>query len=244
MKIPDWRWIIRWRIAYPIRHGHSYTKYYEIAVRRTLIQLSGKSFWDVGANTGYYTLMLAKNFDRVTAFEPDPTSAVILERKIARHHLTNIRVVPVALADSRGTSRLYIHSRIRKGSIGSSNTLMATPPDARAGVAESNRPATTQSVEVETDTVDDRLGTETVDLMKIDVEGAEFLVLKGARSALREGRISSLLIELHDSKRKDELDALLAEYRYRTKWLDFAMESPTNHVLATRYKSLSRWNLV
>ena len=161
--------------------------------------------------------MLAKNFDRVTAFEPDPTSAVILERKIARHHLTNITVVPVALADSRGTSRLYIHSK---------------------------RPATTQSVEVETDTVDDRLGTETVDLMKIDVEGAEFLVLKGARSALREGRISSLLIELHDSKRKDELDALLAEYRYRTKWLDFAMESPTNHVLATRYKSLSRWNLV
>src|SRR6266705_3357636 len=81
LRIPDWRWIVRWRILYPIRHGHSYMKNYEIAVRRALVHLSGKSFWDVGANTGYYTFMLAKNFDRVTAFEPNPAAADILRRK-------------------------------------------------------------------------------------------------------------------------------------------------------------------
>ncbi len=214
-------------------------KNYEIAVRRALVHLSGKSFWDVGANTGYYTFMLAKNFDRVTAFEPNPAAADILRRKSTVRRLTNIRVVPVALSDSQGTSKLFLHSRIREKSIGSRNTLMTAPVGAGTVLHEPNRSTSPPFVEVETNTVDNILGTEAVDLMKIDVEGAEFLVLRGARDALTDGRIKSLVIELHDWKRKGELDALLTEYRYRTTWLDFAPESPTNHVLAILEKSSS-----
>jgi len=69
--------------------------------------------------------------------------------------------------------------------------------------------------------------------MKIDVEGAEFLVLKGAQRALKEGRIRSLVIELHDWKRKEEMDSLMAENHYATKWLEFAPGSPLSHVQAT-----------
>ncbi len=45
--------------------------------------------------------------------------------------------------------------------------------------------------------------------MKIDVEGAEFMVLCGEKVALSQGRILRLVIELHDSTRKNELESFL-----------------------------------
>ena len=233
LKIPDWKWILKWKLIYPIRHGHSYTSDYEIGVRQTLVPLSGHEFWDVGANTGYYTLMLAKKFQQVRAFEPNPDALNILRRKIAKNHYQNVRIVPVALSDSVGTSRLYLHTEVREKTIGSSNSLIPSLKDVRNKTKEGNEIGDVPFVEVETDTVDNLLGIERVDLMKIDVEGAEFMVLNGAMKALDEGRITNLLIELHNGERKDELDSLLTSRHYRTNWLDYVTTADVSRVFAT-----------
>ncbi len=69
--------------------------------------------------------------------------------------------------------------------------------------------------------------------MKIDVEGAEFLVLNGAKNALEGGRITNLMIELHDEGRKDEMESFLGSRHYSTRWLDYVAGSAVSHVLAT-----------
>ncbi|HZY46538.1 MAG TPA: FkbM family methyltransferase [Candidatus Bathyarchaeia archaeon] len=232
MRTPDWKWILEWKLVYPIRHGHSYTKYYELAVRQAMFSMSGRSFWDVGANTGYYTIPLAAKFDEVTAFEPDSTAIGVLRQKISKAGLGNVKIVPLALSDSAGTSKLYLSTKVRSKSIGSSNSLIAPPKTGKTGAAGEKVSDQVSFVEVKTDTIDHILGHETVDLMKIDVEGAEFLVLMGGRKTLEELRIKNLVVELHDQKRKNELDDLFDANHYVTKWLDFRPENTLSHVLA------------
>ena len=233
MKVPDWRWILKWKLVYPIRHGHSYTSDYEFGVRQALLPLSGQEFWDVGANTGYYTLMLARNFYHIKAFEPNPASITILSRRIAKNHYQNVQIVPVALSDSVGRSRLYLRTEVREKTIGSSNTLIPSPKGAEQQASGGGPTSSVPFIEVETDTVDNILRNSRIDLMKIDVEGAEFLVLNGADKTLDEGRITNLLIELHDAERKDELDSLLTSRRYRTKWIDYVPGAEVSRVFAT-----------
>jgi len=196
------------------------------------LPLSGNEFWDVGANTGYYTFMLAKNFDHVRAFEPNPDALDILSRKIAKNHYQNVRIVPVALSDSVGRSRLYLHTEVREKTIGSRNSLI---PSSKVAVPSNDLKEISSMpfVEVETDTVDNMLGNERVDLMKIDVEGAEFMVLNGAMKTLDEGRITNLMVELHSGDRKDELDSVLTTRHYRTKWFDYAPGADVIRVFAT-----------
>lgn len=233
MKLPDWRWILKWKLIYPIRYGHSYTSDYEIGVRQALLPLSGHEFWDVGANTGYYTLMLAKNFDQVKAFEPNPEAVDILKRKVAKNHHQNVQIIPVALSDSIGKSRLYLHTEVREMTIGSSNSLIHSSKVPGQGSSCVTDPDSSPFVEVQTDTVDNLLRNDRVDLMKIDVEGAEFMVLDGAVKTLEQGRITNLLIELHNERRKDELDSLLGSSHYLTKWLDYVPGANVSRVFAT-----------
>ena len=233
MKIPDWKWILKWKLVYRIRRGHSYARDYELAVRRALTPISGDAFWDVGANTGYYTFMLARNFRHVTAFEPHPTAIEILQRKIVKKRLSNVSLIPVALSDFSGRAKLYLHTEVREKTIGSSNSLISPSNVEGRTIPDESTRAPVHFVEVETDTVDNLLGSKRVSLMKIDVEGAEFLVLGGAKKALEEGRVDYLMIELHDEERKNELDSLLESRNYRTSWLDYAPGSGVSRVLAT-----------
>ena len=57
-----------------------------------------------------------------------------------------------------------------------------------------------------------------VDLIKVDVEGAEWQVLDGTRKVMP--RIKSWIIEIHDINRKQELEDRLSLEGYVTKWLD------------------------
>jgi FkbM family methyltransferase len=181
--------------------------------------------------------MLAKNFSRVTAFEPNPAAVEILRRKIAERRLSNVRLLPIALSDSAGRANLYLHTEVRDRTIGSSNSLIPGSSVKEDGASPRLLPSAIPFVEVETNSVDNLLGNERVALMKIDVEGAEFLVLSGAKKALEEGRITKLMIELHDERRKDELESFLGTRHYRIKWLDYVAGSAVSRVLATIDKS-------
>ncbi|MGK7945457.1 MAG: FkbM family methyltransferase, partial [Microcystaceae cyanobacterium] len=74
-----------------------------------------KSFIDVGANIGYYSL-LASSSSQVLAFEPDPKFAQVLEENLAQ--FSNAQVIQEALFSEPGVMRLSLHN------VGEMNSLM------------------------------------------------------------------------------------------------------------------------
>jgi hypothetical protein len=64
--------------------------------------------------------------------------------------------------------------------------------------------------------------------MKIDVEGGEWRVLKGAEAAMRDGRIITMIIEVHREIWKKQMEQYLEDRQYSTTWID------SDHLLAVR----------
>jgi FkbM family methyltransferase len=151
---------------------------------------SGMTFIDVGANEGLYTVFAARRVGssgRVVAVEPSSRERATLQRNIARNGLENVTVVPAALAAEPGVARLQVAPKLHGGH----NTLGVFAYEGIAAVSS-------EQVVVETlDALAQRLTLDQVDVMKIDVEGAEVKVLQGARALLATSR-PTLLIEANE----------------------------------------------
>lgn len=125
----------------------------------------GATVLDVGANLGLYGLRAARRVGptgRVIAFEADPDNARLLRQSVARNRLDNLVVRAEAVAAAVGSVRLFIRPE-HKG-------------DSELGYLGGDRP----SVEVPATTLDAALvGDQRVDLMKLDIQGAEALAIQG-----------------------------------------------------------------
>ena len=139
-------------------------------------------FWDVGANVGAVSVVAARLGARVVAFEPDPRSRRWLERNLRANHLTKVTVVPDALGDRERTASLYQSDR--------TNTGRSSLDPSRAG-----RGGTVPTRVLRADTFAARHPDLAPTVMKIDVEGAEHLVLRGAVEVLRDGRLHTVIYE-------------------------------------------------
>jgi FkbM family methyltransferase len=145
----------------------------------------GMCVFDVGANIGYYTLLAARavgSSGRVYAFEPEPRNFGLLTRNVAENGLTNVRLVNAAISNRAGVVRLHLD-------------------DANFGAhsfeAGSIATSSGRSVEVETVSldgfVDEARAFEAGVLVKVDVQGAEALVVEGGRRLLALPRITALV---------------------------------------------------
>ena len=140
---------------------------------------------DVGANIGYFTLLLAARCRRVRAFEPHP----LLRRGLTENvellgtARRNVTVDARAVSDRTGIARLSIPAEFSVDPTGAS---LAANADAVA------------VDEVPTVRLDEVLGGTAVGVMKLDVEGHEAAALTGASEALAAGRIRDLLFEEHE----------------------------------------------
>lgn len=142
----------------------------------------GGVFLDVGAHVGHFALRAARDAQLVVAFEPGPYQRAGLEANLAMNGLTNVRVVPKAawdaprmLAFEPGPDGEYARSVVREAEDG---TVEATTLDAEAA----------------------RLAR--VDLIKVDVQGAEARVLEGARRTLARHK-PRVVVEMHDRELGD-----------------------------------------
>ncbi len=150
----------------------------------------GMTVLDVGANEGLYTLFSASRVGpagRVVAFEPSSRERRKLQHNVTRNRLGNVTVVPSAVGSSEGTAALQIASGVHSGH----NTLGALVYDDAPAVGVEHVPVE------RLDAVIDRLGVARVDVIKIDVEGAEMHVLEGARRTLAAQR-PVLMVEAND----------------------------------------------
>lgn len=132
----------------------------------------GMHVLDIGANIGYYTMLSASvvgSSGSVTAIEPNPDSAKMLEASRRANSFDNVLVIQVAAGRELGL--LVLH-----GSYGNVMTS-AAPDDAKALI---------NSTTVPTFRVDDLIPrNKNVDFVKIDVEGAEYNALLGASELIK-----------------------------------------------------------
>jgi FkbM family methyltransferase len=160
----------------------------ETALMRACLE-PGETFVDVGANFGYFTLLGAAATGpggRVIALEPDPRMVAELRSNIALNRLESVNVIGAAASDRSGAITLAGFTEAG-GNWGVST--IARP-------AEGAEPAFTVRA-APLDTLLDEAEVGEVGLVKIDVEGAEALVLAGMGHGLSAGRYRRLLVEFH-----------------------------------------------
>jgi FkbM family methyltransferase len=142
---------------------------------------------DVGANWGYFTLLAAGLVGprgRVLSLEPDPRLYARLTANLQRNDLGHVTACPVAAADQAGTLRLAGFDE-QAGNWGLSRL---TEQPAATTFAVRSCPV---------DALLDELGIGEVELLKMDIEGAEDLALRGMRAGLDRQRYRRILLEVH-----------------------------------------------
>jgi len=155
-------------------------------------------FYDIGAHIGFYSLLASPRVKQVFAFEPDPDNFQVVEEVIARNGLKNASAFSAAVSDSNGHLEFARSMGLRmSGHI--------------AGVGCDGGDSG-ESVRVPTFTLDEFCLTHEIPtFIKIDVEGAEGAVLRGAAHLLR-GHHPMLLVEVHREEYLSEVESLLAGY--------------------------------
>ncbi|MEQ9407211.1 MAG: FkbM family methyltransferase [Fuerstiella sp.] len=162
---------------------------------------------DVGANIGLVSLLLARLVGptgRVHAFEPQPRLARMLAASLQKNGFQNTTLHEIALGDSVGKLQMHV-----PGHNAGAATLVNDRIRSDSG-----------SLYVDVRTLDDVLAADQnsrIRLMKIDVEGYESQVIKGAQSIMRERRPEAVIFELNDGQKnftQNEIVQLLRSYQY------------------------------
>ena len=154
---------------------------YELQVARSMIR-PGMHILDVGSNVGFHALEFARwtgPSGKVDAFEPATENYVVLKRNVAASGLGNVSAYEIAISDRTGETTMYLSSAHRG--------------DHRIVPSAETR----SSIQVRTTTLDERYGTpgQRVDFVKIDAQGAEYLVLAGMRQVFRNNPDLVVVVE-------------------------------------------------
>jgi FkbM family methyltransferase len=147
---------------------------------------------DVGANVGLFTVLGAYRVGdrgRVIAYEPNPQLVGFLRDNVAMNWLGDrVEIVPHAAAASTGVAEMLAPQRFRMMS-----TIHADEDLLGAG----HRTGEIERFEIQTEPLDTRLGRlERIDLIKVDVEGAEEQVFAGMTGILASGVVRRVCFEL------------------------------------------------
>jgi FkbM family methyltransferase len=155
----------------------------DIFVRESLAftpQRPSPRILDCGANIGLATLWFKRRFAeaRITAFEADPTVAAVLRRNLDVNHIKGVDVVEAALWSSAGPVAFHAD--------GADSGAVDDVSDGAPG----------PRIEVPAVRLRDWVSGERIDLLKLDVEGAELEVLRDCADVF--DHVRAILVEVHD----------------------------------------------
>ncbi len=178
---------------------------------------AGDTFVDIGANRGLYSLIAAGivgDKGNVFSFEPNPAVyGMLVENQRSNRLDTYMKAFNLAMAEKNSASiKFYLSKNPNNSGL---STLTPDPELIAAGKLGEDR-----VIEVAAQTFDtfaEKMAINHIDLMKIDAEGAEFLVLQGMEETIRKGVSRALIIE---TKVDHELVSWLNERRYESRILE------------------------
>jgi len=151
---------------------------------RNLIKLEeSEVLIDVGANTGYFAVSLAKKYKKakIIAIEANPETCTILEKNCKLNELSNVKIHNLAVSEKEGKLSLY-QTGIHSGA----NSIYTSDPE------------NSEKITVESTTLDKLLAGKfsSIGWIKIDVEGAELSVLRGSPETLKNTK--KFFVEVHE----------------------------------------------
>ena len=158
----------------------------------------GDVMFDIGANIGLYSIYAASRSVQVVAFEPESQNYALVQQNIFLNGMADrIVCLAVALSDRQGVDRIYV-SRFRAGE---------SMHNFGAALDWQQRPFTPSfeqgSITFSLDAFLEFQPTPFPTHIKIDVDGIEARVIRGAARTLRDERLKSLLIELDGASADD-----------------------------------------
>ena len=172
-------------------HGEiAFTGFYELMLSRRMVADAqrGGFLVDVGANYGYFTLLWlaggAQN--RALGFEASPANHAALRANLARNYCGDrVELLEVAAGKERGTAQFSLGDQGQTGWGGITTEKSAS---------ETVVPVTTLDETIPGDAI--------VDVLKVDVEGADTWVLQGAEKLLKQRRIRQIYYEQNHTRMK------------------------------------------
>jgi FkbM family methyltransferase len=135
---------------------------------------------DIGANIGYYTLLLAGlvgDKGKVIAFEPCPDNFVLLRKNVEINGYKNVELIQAAVSNHTGKTKLHLYKNDNR----------------QHSICESEeRP---ESIEVDAIKIDDII--KECDFIKIDIEGAEGETIQGMDNLLKKNKKIKIITEFN-----------------------------------------------
>jgi FkbM family methyltransferase len=211
--------------------GAAYLKYgeccqTEIDFLLRLLSVPGQVI-EVGANMGVHTVPMAMELARqgrtMLAFEPQPVIFQQLCANLALNGLMNVTAMPYAIGAEAGVVSFAVPDYRVLGNFGA--TEMLSQGAASQGVP----PSQVVTQQIACFPLDSYVGSGDVALIKIDVEGFELAVLKGAVGTIKRAR-PILYVENDRTAQSAELIGWLLEHRYRLWWHTPFLFNPANRL--------------
>jgi len=173
---------------------------------------------DIGANIGYFTLLAAKlvgESGKVFSFEPEPKNFSYFKKNLEVNDYKNVFAFQKAVSDKVGKAKLFICS------YDSGHHTINQFEGIEA--YRQGRTGETEEIEIEVVTLNSFLAdkTDKVDVIKIDVEGAEALVINGMKEILKKNNnikifleFFPLLINKMGSSPQQLIESLLGDFKF------------------------------
>ena len=162
-------------IRFPLAYSRYYPFDYEPLKQKFIEKYAQGICVDLGAHIGLYTVLLSRQATQVIAFEPTSYTRNVLKQTIALNGCTNVLIREEAIADVSIKKRFYDTG----DKVSNANSF-----------APIGNPTSVQTISL------DELNLK-IDFLKVDIEGAELLALKGAAKSLKF--LKYMTLEIHPS---------------------------------------------
>lgn len=176
---------------------------------------TGDIVLDIGANVGFYTLLssvLVGDTGKVVAFEPSPRNFNLLKRHVEINAMGNVTLHQAAVADAPGEA-MFSDSQNACAKLSNDGQYKVTIVSLDDLFARGQLPRPT--------------------LLKIDVEGAEARVLRGARNLLASGPLPTIFLATHGQDVHRECLEILKDMGYQVRSADHRRVDDTDELIAT-----------
>lgn len=149
-------------------------------------------FFDVGANVGEYSLTLSKNFTKanIYSFEPNINTFNVLKKNVGS--TSSITPTNIGMSDYKKDTKIYTYT---------TDSISGHASMYKEVFSSMHKRSNLQSVDIKLETIDDfclENKIEIIDFLKIDTEGHELDVLKGAKNMLNQGNIKIIQFEFNE----------------------------------------------